>query len=75
MSHEAQIRVPIGMASVRHADDTVHLVDMSDWPDTVPLWRLPPLCGEGTGVSSDENAHHELHHQVTCIWCISLVAV
>jgi hypothetical protein len=76
------LRTPRGYDGVEHADGTVHAIDLGqlhdetpDWPDGMPMRREPPLCGTGTGVSSDEGGHTALHRPVITCWeCVSILA-
>lgn len=65
---------------VEHGDGAVHIYDIRDWDkpgyDQGPLWRLPSLCGTGTGVSSDEGGHAAVTEptEATCWMCVSLLS-
>lgn len=73
--------VPRGYTGVEHADGTVHAIDLDnlhdetpDWPDGMPLWREPVVCGRATGVSSDEGGRSALHRRIlTCLDCIAIL--
>jgi hypothetical protein len=73
---------PRGYVGVEHADGTVHAISLAalhdetpEWPDGMPLWREPAVCGTGTGVSSDEGGHAALHRRViTCWQCVAILA-
>lgn len=64
---------------VEHGDGVVHVIDLDDGdkPEYAdrPLWRLPSLCGTGTGVSSDEGGHWALTEptETDCWQCVSIL--
>jgi hypothetical protein len=76
------LATPRGYDGVEHADGTVHAIDLDelhdqtpDWPDGMPLWREPAVCGTGTGVSSDEGGPAALHRRVITCWeCVAILA-
>jgi hypothetical protein len=74
-----EIPVPARHVSVEHDDGAVHAIDLddTDMPEYsgIPLWRVPPVCGTGTGVSSDEGGPYALHKPaVTCWQCIAILS-
>jgi hypothetical protein len=67
--------VPRGYVGVEHDGGTVHAIDLDDLSDDRPLWRETPVCGTGTGVSSDEGGPYALHRrEITCIHCIGILS-
>jgi hypothetical protein len=72
---EDVLPTPRGYVGVEHGDGTVHAIDLDTMSDERPLWRETPVCGTGTGVSSDEGGPDALHRcTLTCWQCISILA-
>ena len=69
-----ELKTPLGYDGVEHDDGTVHAIDLDNWGDG-PMWRVAPVCGRATGVSSDEGGPYALHRRtITCIECVSILA-
>ena len=69
------MKTPKGYDGIEHADGVVHAIDLDDWGEEGPLWRVIPVCGTATGVSSDEGGPSALHQPViTCSHCIAILA-
>lgn len=75
MSAVQPIPVPPGLEGVEHHDGKVHAVELAGLVPGQPIWRVPPVCGAATGVSSDEGGPAAIgRSHVTCWECISIIS-